>query len=90
MSLETSTSSDLTSPSEHRIIAVHMPWLVLLLTTSDCHDTEKNMAFKTVEEVILKTFIATVTLLHFNAGGKQGLKYIIHSSIFSIIGNLKS
>ena len=33
------------------------------------------MAFKTVEEVILKTFIATVTLLHFNAGGKQGLKY---------------
>ena len=34
------------------------------------------MAFKTVEEVILKTFIATVTLLHFNAGDKQGLKYI--------------
>ena len=48
------------------------------------------MALKTIEEVILKTFIATVTLLHFNAGGKQGLKYIIHNSIFSIIGNLKS
>ena len=90
MSLETSTSSDLTPPSEHRIIAVHMPWLVLLLTTSDCHDTETNMAFKTVKEVILKTFIETVTLLRFNVGGKQGLKYIIQNSIFSIIGNLKS
>ena len=48
------------------------------------------MAFKTVEEVILKTFIATVTLLDFKVGGKQGLKYIIQNSIFSIIGNLKS
>ena len=43
LSLETSTSSDLTPPTEHRIKTVHMPWFILLdlLTTSDCHDTRK-------------------------------------------------